>query len=66
MRSISSSALINPRGVVRHILANMWQLRRRDGPVNPHRVEVPDPLMMSARIKEKAGSSAPTSWGSRP
>ena len=47
-------ALINPRGVVRHILANMWQLRRRDGPVNAHRVEVPDPLLMSARIKEKA------------
>ncbi len=47
-------ALINPRGVVRHILANMWQLRRRDGPLNPNRVEVPDPLLMSARIKEKA------------
>ena len=47
-------ALINPRGVVRHILANMWQLRRRDGPVNPQRVEVPDPQLMSARIKAKA------------
>ena len=47
-------ALINPRGVVRHIFANIWQLRRRDGPVNSHRVEVPDPLIMSARIKEKA------------
>jgi len=47
-------ALINPRGVVRHIFANMWQLRRREGPVNPHRIEVPDPAAMSARIKEKA------------
>ena len=47
-------ALINPRGVVRHILANMWQLRRRDGPVNPGRVDVPDPAAMSARIKDTA------------
>ncbi len=47
-------SVINPRGVVRHILGNMWQLRRRDGVVNPHRVEVLDPLLMSARIKEKA------------
>ena len=47
-------ALINPRGVVRHILANMWQLRRRDGPVAATRVEVPDPAAMSARIKDKA------------
>ena len=37
-----------------HIIGNMWQLRRRDGPVNPRRVEVADPLLMSARIKEKA------------
>ncbi len=47
-------ALINPRGVVRHILANMWQLRRRDGPVNANRVDVPDPALMTARIKDKA------------
>jgi Pyruvate/2-oxoacid:ferredoxin oxidoreductase delta subunit len=47
-------ALINPRGVVRHILANMWQLRRRDGPVAPMRVDVPDPVLMSSRIKDRA------------
>jgi Pyruvate/2-oxoacid:ferredoxin oxidoreductase delta subunit len=47
-------ALINPRGVVRHILGNMWQLRRRDGPAAPVRVEVPDPAAMSALIKERA------------
>ena len=47
-------SLMNPRGVVRHILANMWQLRRRDGPVSPNRVDVSDPAKMSSRIKDKA------------
>ena len=47
-------SLINPRGVVRHIVANIWQLRRRDGPVNPERVDVRDPIEMATRIKDRA------------
>ena len=41
-------------GTVRHILANIWQLRRQNGPVSAHRVEVDDPRAMAKRIKTKA------------
>ena len=43
-------SLINPWGVLRHVLANMWQLRRRDGPVREPRREVEDPAAMTAEI----------------
>ncbi|MFQ5409432.1 MAG: 4Fe-4S dicluster domain-containing protein [Anaerolineales bacterium] len=45
---------INVWGVVRHMLANVWQLRRRDGPVAPTRIAVDDPLAMTAQIKARA------------
>ena len=44
---------INPWSVVRHVVANAWQLRKRDGPVAARRVEA-DPAQMSARIKDAA------------
>ena len=44
---------INPWSVVRHVVANAWQLRKRDGPVAARRVEA-DPAEMSARIKAAA------------
>ncbi len=47
-------SLINPRGVVRHIVANIWQLRRRDGPVATKRIDVPDTSAMADAIKVKA------------
>lgn len=45
---------INSWRVVRHILANTWQLRRQDGPVAPERVEVTDPGAMAESIKARA------------
>lgn len=45
---------INVWGVVRHMLANVWQLRRQDGPVSPPRREVDDPAGMAAEIKAEA------------
>jgi epoxyqueuosine reductase QueG len=48
-------SLINPWGVVRHVLANTWQIRRSDGPVHEERREVPDPAAMAAEIKTLAG-----------
>jgi Pyruvate/2-oxoacid:ferredoxin oxidoreductase delta subunit len=47
-------SLTNPRAVVRHIVGNIWQLRRRDGPVAPRRVDVDDPAAMAEQIKTKA------------
>ena len=41
-------------GIVKHILANVWQLRRQDGPVNGNRREVNDPEAMAAEINAKA------------
>ena len=41
-------------GIIRHILANVWQLRRQNGSVSAHRVEVDDPQAMAERIKTKA------------
>ena len=46
----------NVWGVVKHILANTWQLRRRDGRVATRRAPVEDPKAMAAAIKEKARS----------
>ncbi len=45
---------INIFGVVRHMLANVWQLRRQDGPVSQARVKVEDPAAMAAEIKAEA------------
>jgi NAD-dependent dihydropyrimidine dehydrogenase PreA subunit len=47
-------SLINPWGVLRHVLANTWQLRRSDGPVAPERRPVDDPAATSAEIKALA------------
>ena len=41
-------------GIIRHILGNVWQLRRQNGPVRAPRVEVDDPRAMAERIKAKA------------
>lgn len=45
--------LINPWRVVRHVVANAWQLRKRDGPVARRRIEA-EPEAMSERIKDAA------------
>ena len=45
---------INPWGVVQHLLRNTWQLRRRDGPLNPERAVVDDPEAMAREIKAVA------------
>lgn len=44
----------NVWGVVRHIVANTWQLRKQDGPVAGPRREVPDPGAMAEMVKVKA------------
>lgn len=40
--------------IVKHILANVWQLRRQAGPVNPTRIAVDDPGEMATEIKSRA------------
>jgi NAD-dependent dihydropyrimidine dehydrogenase PreA subunit len=45
---------VNPWGVVRHMLANTWLLRRQEGPVAPERRDVTDPERMAQDIKSKA------------
>lgn len=40
--------------IVRHILANVWQLRRQNGVVNPDKRTVADPDRMARDIKEIA------------
>ena len=45
---------INPWGVVRQLLANSWQLRRRQGPVGSSCRAVDDPRAMASEIKAKA------------
>ncbi len=45
---------INVWGVVRHMLANVWQLRRHDGPLAFPPVKVEDPAAMTAEIKAEA------------
>ena len=47
-------SLINHWSVVRHIMANVWQLRNRDGRVSRKRIEVSDPDLMTKQIKELA------------
>ena len=47
-------SIINPWRVLRHVLANTWQLRRSDGPVHPTRRPVEDPAAMTAEIKALA------------
>ncbi len=47
-------SVINPWGVVRHLLANVWQLRRQDGPVARQRRNVGDREAMAAEIKDEA------------
>jgi Pyruvate/2-oxoacid:ferredoxin oxidoreductase delta subunit len=47
-------SMINPWSVVRHVIANAWQLRRSDGKVAPRRREVADPAAMSAELKALA------------
>ncbi len=41
-------------GIVRQILANVWQLRRQDGPVSSRKITVEDPVAMASEIKAKA------------
>ena len=45
---------INPWGVVRHLLANTWRLRKQDGPINPERVAANNPEKMAGEIKAEA------------
>jgi epoxyqueuosine reductase QueG len=45
---------INVWGVVKHMLANVWQLRRQDGPLSQPKVKVDDPAAMAAEIKMTA------------
>lgn len=45
---------INPWRVVRHMLANTWQLRRQQGPVASHRVPVEDREAAARAVKAKA------------
>lgn len=47
-------SLINPWGVVKHVLFNTWQLRRSDGPVARQRREVPDPAATAREVKALA------------
>jgi epoxyqueuosine reductase len=47
-------SLINPWSVLRHVLANTWQLRRSDGPVARDRRPVDDPSAMTTEIKKLA------------
>ncbi len=47
-------SLINPWGVLRHVLANTWQLRHADGPVHPQRRAVGDPAAMTAEVTARA------------
>jgi len=45
---------INVWGVVKHMLANVWQLRRQDGPVTGPKIKVDDPAAMATKIKARA------------
>jgi epoxyqueuosine reductase len=47
-------SVINPWSVVRHVIANTWQLRLSDGPVRPERREVADARAMADEIKALA------------
>jgi epoxyqueuosine reductase len=56
-------SMINPWPVLRHVLANTWQLRRSDGPVHPVRRVVSDPVAMREEIKALAGSLGASAAG---
>jgi epoxyqueuosine reductase len=43
-------SLVNPWRVVRHMLANTWQLRRSDGPIAPRRRPVANTARMTEEI----------------
>jgi len=45
---------VNVWGVVRHMLGNVWQLRRQEGPVAKQQRPVADPAAMTAEIKAEA------------
>jgi len=45
-----------PWSMVRHVLGNAWQLRNKDGRVNPVQRRVDDPAAMAEEIKERARS----------
>ncbi len=47
-------SLTNPWRVVLQMLANTWQLRRRDGPIARERQDVQAPVAMAAEIKAEA------------
>ena len=47
-------SVINPWRVLRHVLANTWQLRRSEGPVSPTRRAVDDPVAMTVEIRALA------------
>src|SRR5262245_42372853 len=47
-------SVINPWSVVRHVVANTWQLRRSEGPVRPRRRAVTDPRAMADEVKALA------------
>lgn len=47
-------SLINPWRVVRHVIANTWQLRRSDGPIQPERRPVSDPAAMTTEVRALA------------
>jgi epoxyqueuosine reductase len=47
-------SVINPWRVVRHVIANTWQLRRSDGPLRAERRQVSDPRAMADEIKALA------------
>ncbi len=47
-------SLVNPWPVVKHVVANAWQLRKRNGPVSQRRRQVEDPQAMTAEVKEAA------------
>ena len=47
-------SFVNPLSVIRHIVANTWQLRRQTGPVAAERVEVDDPAAAAEHIKASA------------
>jgi NAD-dependent dihydropyrimidine dehydrogenase PreA subunit len=48
--------MISPWRVVRHMLGNAWQLRKKNGAVNAERREVDDPAAMAAEIKARAAA----------
>ena len=48
--------MISPWGVIRHVVANAWQLRNKDGPVARQREAIADPALAAEEIKAVARS----------